>query len=99
MLPVLNQPFGIGEGPPVTVWVVPLLVHLTIQFAPIVTPNGLNAKLKIETFVVPDAGHNTLKDFCVGIAVKLMEVISRPIKVCVLLVGPKVNPVLLGVMV
>ena len=36
---------------------------------------------------------------CVAVAVKLTAVISAPLTVCGLLVGLKVNPVLLGVMV
>jgi len=43
-LPELNLPSGAGVVPLVTVWVVPLLVHLTIPFALIVKLSGVNEK-------------------------------------------------------
>jgi hypothetical protein len=99
-LPELNLPSGVGVVPLVTVWVDgPLLVHLTIPFALIVTLSE-NAKSWIVTLVVPDVGHGTtIRALGPTVVVKLTAVISAPLTVCGLLVGLKVNPVLLGVTV
>jgi hypothetical protein len=98
--PELNLPSGVGEVPLVTVWMdSPLWVHLTIPFALIVTLGGVNEKSTIDTFVVPDGGHGTIRALCVDVAVKLTAVLFAPLTVCGLLVGLKVNPVLPGVTV
>src|SRR4030067_1334690 len=81
-LPELNLPSGIGEVPPVTVWVVPLLVHLTIPFAMIVTLSGVNEKSRIVTFVGTDGGHRTIRALGPAVVVKLTAVISAPLTVC-----------------
>ncbi|HEX9205443.1 MAG TPA: hypothetical protein VF853_05910 [Candidatus Deferrimicrobiaceae bacterium] len=98
--PELNLPSWVGGVPLVTVWMdSPLLVHLTIPFALIVTLSGVYEKSTIVTLVVPDGGHGTIWALCVDVAVKLTPVTFAPPTVAGLLAGLKVNPVRAGVMV